>query len=190
MTDLLLFWESFKTGLFSVGGGMATIPFLTQMSQTHPEWFTLEQLADMIAVSESTPGPIGINMATYVGTTVGGIPGALIATLSLVLPSIIVITIIAGFLKKYNENKWVQSAFSGLRPAVAGLIAAAGFTVLKLALVDMAAVEAGQSVLYWFDWRTLLLFAGILAATQIKKLQKLHPLIYIGIGAVVGILCG
>ena len=93
MIYLLLFWEFFKTGLFAVGGGLATLPFLTQMSVSHPDWFTTQMLADMIAVSESTPGPIGVNMATYVGYTVAGIPGAIVATCSLVLPSLIIITI-------------------------------------------------------------------------------------------------
>ena len=82
MTLLLLFFEFFKTGLFAVGGGMATLPFLYDMLGRHPDWFTASQLADMIAVSESTPGPIGVNMATYVGFETSGIPGALVATLS------------------------------------------------------------------------------------------------------------
>ena len=85
MTYLLLFYEFFKTGLFAVGGGMATLPFLYDMSARHPDWFTASQIADMVAVSESTPGPIGVNMATYVGVQVGSIPGAIVATIGLVL---------------------------------------------------------------------------------------------------------
>ena len=97
MIYLSLFWEFFKTGLFATGGGMATLPFLYRMSETKG-WFTAAQLADMVAVSESTPGPIGVNMATYVGFTTAGIPGSLIATIGLVTPSIIVILIIARIL--------------------------------------------------------------------------------------------
>ena len=110
----LLFIEFFKTGLFSIGGGLATLPFLFQMSERYG-WFTTEQLTNMIAVSESTPGPIGINIATYVGFTTEnlGVFGAIFTTLSLVLPSIIVILIIAGFLEKFKENKYVKNAFYG-----------------------------------------------------------------------------
>ena len=117
MTLLTLAWEFFKTGLLATGGGLATLPFLQQMSVSHPEWFSLEMLADMVAVSESTPGPLGVNMATYVGYTVGGVAGAL-------------------------------------------------------------------------EWRSLALFVLVLAATQWKKLSRLHPIVYIGIGAVAGMALG
>ena len=133
MTLLTLAWEFFKTGLLATGGGLATLPFLQQMSVSHPEWFSLEMLADMVAVSESTPGPLGVNMATYVGYTVGGVAGALVATFALVLPSILVILIIAAFLKHYMNSPLVQRVFAALRPAVTGLIAAAGYAVIKLA---------------------------------------------------------
>ena len=108
MLLLTLFFEFFKTGLFAVGGGMATLPFLYDMSARHPDWFTTSQLADMIAVSESTPGPIGVNMATYVGFETGGILGGLIATLGLVAPSIIVILIVARVLKQFRSNPIVE----------------------------------------------------------------------------------
>ena len=117
---LQLFFEFFKAGLFAVGGGMATIPFLYDISDK-TGWFTHAQLTDMIAISESTPGPIGVNMATYVGFTSAGIPGSVIATLGLITPSIIVILIIAGFYNAFKNNKYVQSAFYGLRPASTGL---------------------------------------------------------------------
>ena len=113
MILLKLFWEFFKTGLFATGGGMATLPFLYRMSETQG-WFTPAQLADMVAVSESTPGPIGVNMATYVGFTTAGIPGAVIATIGLITPSIIVILIIARVLQKFRTNKYVDAAFYGL----------------------------------------------------------------------------
>ena len=137
MLYLKLFYEFFKTGLFSIGGGMATIPFLYKISDA-TGWFTYDDLANMIAVSESTPGPIGVNMATYVGYITGmqkGGPlyatlGAVTATLGLITPSIIVILIIAMFLKSFRDNKYVNNAFYGLRPASMGLVAAAGLSVV------------------------------------------------------------
>ena len=186
MTYLLLFWEFFKTGLFAVGGGLATLPFLTEMSNAHPEWFSHEMLANMIAVSESTPGPIGINMATYVGYTVGGIGGAVLATTALVLPSLIIIVAIAKVLDKYMKNKYIQSIFTGLRPAVTGLIAAAGYSVIKLSLLIP---EAFSITAPWkaVNWIALLIFAVFVFLTQFKKTKKLHPIIFILIGAVLGI---
>ena len=121
---LRLYYEFFKTGLFAIGGGMATLPFLHDIGET-TGWYTQAQLMNMLAVSESTPGPIGINMATYVGYTVGGIPGAIIATIGEVTPSIIVILIVAMMLKKFRDSKYVNDAFYGLRPASTGLIGAA-----------------------------------------------------------------
>ncbi|MEI3128608.1 MAG: chromate transporter [Oscillospiraceae bacterium] len=126
---LKLFWEFFKVGLFAVGGGMATLPFLKEIG-TATGWYTYTELMNMLAVSESTPGPIGINMATYVGFTVGGVPGAVIATLGEVTPSIIVILIVAAMLKKFRDSRLVANAFYGLRPASTGLIGAACVTVV------------------------------------------------------------
>ena len=135
MILLRLYWEFFKAGLFAVGGGMATLPFLYSMSEK-TAWFTTAQLADMIAVSESTPGPIGVNMATYVGFTTAGIPGALIATLGLATPCVVIILIIASVLDAFRKNKYVDAAFYGLRPCSVGLIAAAGMLVVKISLFD------------------------------------------------------
>ena len=134
MLYLQLFWEFFKTGLFAVGGGLATLPFLQDMAE-RTGWFTHAQLADILAVSESTPGPIGVNMATYVGFTTGGIGGALVATIGLVMPSIIVILIVAAFLKAFRDSKWVNAAFYGLRPASTALVAAAGISVVPITLL-------------------------------------------------------
>lgn len=124
MTYLRLFWEFFKTGLFAVGGGMATVPFLKNIGLA-TGWYSQTDLMNMLAVSESTPGPIGINMATYVGFTVAGIPGAVIATIGEVTPSIIVILIVAAMLTKFRNSNYVENAFYGLRPASSGLIGAA-----------------------------------------------------------------
>ena len=134
MMLLRLFLEFFKIGLFAVGGGMATIPFLYDLSD-RTGWFTHTQLADMIAISESTPGPIGVNMATYVGYEMSGIPGSIFTTLGFVAPSIIIIIIVSLFLQKFRENRYVESAFYGLRPASSGLIASAALSVAIVALL-------------------------------------------------------
>ena len=176
--------EFFKTGLFAVGGGLATLPFLTQMQEKYG-WFTAEELANMIAVGESTPGPIGVNMATYVGFSSFGVLGGICATLSLVLPSLIVIMIVARAMDKYQKNPLVQNMFAFMRPAVAGLIAAAGFAVLKIALFKDA-VLSFQSI----DWVAVALFAVMVFLTQWKKLKKLHPIAFIALGAVIGIVLG
>lgn len=185
MIYLTLFLEFFKTGLFSVGGGLATLPFLYEMSERYPHWFDAKMLADMIAVSESTPGPIGINMSTYAGYTAGGFWGGLIATLALALPSIIVIIIIAGFLDKFSENAYVKSAFYGLRPAVTALIAAAGFEVLKIAILTLDKFARTHSLLDIFNLKNTVLFAIIFFL--IRKFNK-HPIFYIIGAAVIGIL--
>lgn len=179
---LLLFYEFFKTGLFSVGGGLATLPFLFKMSENYG-WFTAEKLTNMIAVSESTPGPIGVNIATYVGFTVNnhGFAGAVFTTLSLVLPSIIVILIIAGFLEKFRESKIVKTVFYGLRPAVIGLI-----SVSSLALFAAAFGITGFSS--FAETKIIIkicLFAVI--SFLVFKFKK-HPIVYIAIGAVSGIV--
>ena len=184
MTLIQLCWEFFKTGLFAVGGGLATLPFLTRMGEVHPGWFSTEMLANMVAISESTPGPIGVNMATYVGYTVAGIPGAILATLSLVFPSLVVILLVARVLAAYKSNKYVLRAFDGLRPAVTGLIAAACFSVLKMAVLHAGA----ESFLASIDWISVALLAVLFALTQWKKLKKVHPAAYIGVGALLGIL--
>ncbi len=188
MLYLRLFWEFFKTGLFAVGGGMATLPFLYSMSAS-TGWFSTAQLADMVAVSESTPGPIGVNMATYVGFTTAGIPGAVIATLGLVTPSVIIILILARVLESFRQNRYVDAAFYGLRPCSVGLIAAAGLLVVKIALFDFEAYEASG---VWTDLlrpKALLLAAVLLVVTRlVKPAKKLHPIFFILGSALVGVL--
>ena len=195
MIYLLLFWEFFKTGLFAIGGGMATVPFLQDMS-AKTGWFTAGKLADMIAVSESTPGPMGVNMATYVGytTTVeqfgvaGGILGAVVATLGLVCPSIIVILIIAAFLKKFRESRWVDGALYGLRPTSVGLIAAAAVSIILFALfgVDSVYELLPQGHI---SWKMLVLAAVVLVLTRwVPKVKNWHPILFIAFSAVVGVV--
>lgn len=184
---LRLFWEFFKTGLFAVGGGMATLPFMYDISDK-TGWFTHSMLADMVAVSESTPGPIGVNMSTYVGFVTGGIPGAVIATVGLVTPSVIVILLIARVLKAFRENQYVDAGFYGLRPCSVGLIAAAGVLVVKLALFNTELYASTGALLDLFNFKALILAAVLLVATRyIKKLKGLHPIVFILASAVIGI---
>ena len=188
MILLRLFWEFFKTGLFAVGGGMATLPFLYDIS-ARTGWFTTAQLADMIAVSESTPGPIGVNMATYVGFTTAGIPGAVIATLGLVTPEILIILVIARVLAAFRQNKYVDAAFYGLRPCSVGLIAAAGVLVVQVALLNLDAYRASGNLLDAFQWKALALAAALLVFTRwVKPIKKLHPIVFILCSAVIGVV--
>ena len=190
MILIRLFWEFFKTGLFAVGGGMATLPFLYDMS-ARTGWFTEAKLADMIAVSESTPGPIGINMATYVGFETAGVPGAVIATLGLVCPSIIIILMIARVLKQFRDSKTVDAVFYGLRPCSIALIAAAGLLVARITFLNMDALAGGFDLSNLFRWKEVLLAAVLLVMTRaVKPLKKLHPIVFIALSALVGILAG
>ena len=185
---LRLFWEFFKTGLFAVGGGMATLPFMYDISDK-TGWFTHSMLADMVAVSESTPGPIGVNMATYVGFVTGGIPGSVVATVGLVTPSVIVILLIARVLKAFRENQYVDAGFYGLRPCSIGLIAAAGVLVIKLALFNTELYASTGAIADLFNVKALILAAVLLVATRcIKKLKGLHPIVFILASAVIGIV--
>ena len=188
MIYLRLFIEFFKTGLFAVGGGMATIPFLYDLSDK-TGWFTHDKLADMIAVSESTPGPIGVNMATFVGFTTAGIAGAVAATLGLVAPSVIIILIIAKFLSNFSDNKHVKAAFYTIRPASTALIAAAGVLVLKIALLNVEAFKQGGGVAALFEYKSIILAVMVYILTNfIKPLKKLHPVVFILASAIAGIV--
>ena len=184
MIYLRLFWEFFKTGMFAVGGGLATLPFLSKMGNQYG-WFSQTELANMLAVSESTPGPIGINMATYVGVTAGGIPGGVLATLSLVLPSYLVILAVAKVMERFKGNAYVQGAMHTLRPASVGMVSAAVLGVLQSVLLHMDAVAA-------FQWTnmvalpSLLLFLVLLAFYL--KFNRLHPVVILAMGAAAGIV--
>ena len=190
MIYLQLYWEFFKTGLFAVGGGMATLPFLAHIGES-TGWYTQTQLMNMLAVSESTPGPIGINMATYVGYTIGGVPGAVVATVGEVTPSIIVILLIAMILQQFRHNKYVESAFYGLRPASTGLIGAACVGVIVETFIRYSASGTGG-----VDWSTLTVSVGglVLAAVLlvltnwVKPTAKWHPVVFIAVSAVVGVV--
>lgn len=188
MIYLRLFWEFFKVGLFSVGGGLATLPFLYSLG-AKTGWFSTADVANMLAVSESTPGPIGVNMATYAGFDCAGVLGGVVATLGLVTPSVIVIVLIAMALQAFRTNKYVDAAFYTLRPASTGLIAAAGWSVFALVLVNLDAYRASYQLADLLQWKNLLLFAVIWVLTNlVKPLKKLHPVVFLALAAVVGIV--
>ena len=183
MIFLQLFYEFFKTGLFAVGGGLATLPFLEDISQ-RTGWFTSAQLADMLAISESTPGPIGVNMATYVGFETAGILGSLCATAGLVMPSVIIIVLVSKVLEKFRTNTYVEAAFYGLRPASVAMVASAGIGVAMTTLLNLTA--SGFAVL---RWRELVLAAVIVVLTNfVPKVKKFHPIVFIALAAAVGII--
>ena len=193
MMYLQLFLEFFKTGLFAIGGGMATIPFLYDISDK-TGWFTHTDLANMIAVGESTPGPIGVNMATYVGFVSGmqnggvltAILGAVTATLGLVTPSVIMILIVAAILKSFRNNRYVESAFYGLRPASTGLIAAAGLSVI---ISNLVLIGGEATHTFALNWKGIVLAIALWVLTNVvKKTKSWHPIVFIGISALVGIV--
>ncbi len=173
MMLLRLFWEFFKIGLFAVGGGMATIPFLYDLSD-RTGWFTYTQLADMIAISESTPGPIGVNMATYVGYEMSGVLGSISTTLGFVAPSIIIIVIVSIFLQKFRDNRYVESAFYGLRPASSGLIASAALSVAIVALL----ADGWSFGTLWqsIRWPAVVLAAFLAIVTNLSRPKSGTPL--------------
>ena len=188
MIYLRLFWEFFKVGLFSVGGGLATLPFLYSLG-AKTGWFSTADVANMLAVSESTPGPIGVNMATYAGFDCAGVLGGVVATLGLVTPSVIVIVLIAMALQAFRTNKYVDAAFYTLRPASTGLIAAAGWSVFALVHVNLDAYRVSYQLADLLQWKNLILFAVIWVLTNlVKPLKKLHPVVFLALAAVVGIV--
>ena len=181
----LLFFEFFKAGLFAVGGGLATVPFIREMGAVYG-WITEAEIANIIAIAESTPGPIGVNAATYVGYHVAGIPGSVAATIGLITPSVIIILLIAKAIHKYSSSKTVQSLFLGLRPAAIGLITAAGFSLLLVALNIKADFKTFH---FTADLSTLIrlgLFAVFSFFTFWKKSAKIHPLFFILAGGALG----
>ncbi len=170
-----LFFSFFKIGLFAVGGGLATLPFLYEIAEK-TNWISIWDISNMVAISESTPGPLGVNMATYVGFFNNGVLGSVIATIGLIVPSIIISLIIARMLEKFRNSQTVKDVFYGLRAASCALIAVAGIGVAKLAFFGEKMTFFWQGVIL-----AVLLFVGI------KKL-KWHPVIFIAISAVIGII--
>ena len=192
MDLLIMCLEFMKTGLFAVGGGLATIPFLYEMSDKYG-WFTNQDILTFLAVAESTPGPIGINMATYAGFITNGWYGSIFATLSLVLPSIVVILIIASVLDKFRKNRFVLGCFRILRPASTAFIAAAGFNVIMTVFFDVEKITFDMmgklgEIFTHINWIAIIMFGVLFAAMRYFK--KIHPIVFILISAGLGILLG
>ncbi len=184
MMLLKLFAIFFYVGLFTIGGGLASIP-LVQEQVVGRGWLTLEELYNMVAVAESTPGPIGENVATYVGFRLAGIPGALIASLGLVLPELIIIVIIAVFFKKFADKPVVKSAFYGIRAGVIGLISVAAYNVLSVTVLRISDFTANYAVADLFDFKALSIFCIVWILYE--KFKK-HPIFYIILGGILGVL--
>lgn len=192
MIFIELFFRFFFVGTFSVGGGLATLPFLADMAET-TGWFTQTDISNMIAISESTPGPIGINMATYVGFQTGsafgipgGILGALIAPLGLTAPALIVVLAISKVLMKFRSSKYVEWVFYGLRAASLGLIASACLGVAKIAFFSADAFSQGADFFAAVDYKSIIL--SVLIFIGITRFKKIHPIVFILFAAVVGII--
>ena len=173
MIFLELFWTFFVIGAFTFGGGYAMLP-LIQIEVVNKGWMANEAVANFVAVSESTPGPFAINMATYVGSEMGGILGAACATLGVVMPSFIIILIVAKCYDRFKKSKLVKGAMSGLKPAVIGMIGTAVLSIGKTVFVQPG----------------LLLSAVLFGAMAVLAFKKVHPIIIICISAAVGVLMG
>ncbi len=184
MTILRLIAEFFKTGLFAVGGGLATLPFLYEMGEK-TGWFTNQDVLNLLAVSESTPGPIGINMSTYVGFITAGVPGSILASLALAAPSVIVILLVIQVLDKFKGSPLVEGIFKALRPASIGLITAAFLGVCQETLLHLDRWEGIQSILSVINIPAVILAVVLFVA--MRKI-KAHPIVFIGISALVGVL--
>ncbi|MEM1483378.1 chromate transporter [Oscillospiraceae bacterium PP1C4] len=185
MINLLLFTTFFKIGLFSIGGGYAMIPMIQQHILGHG-WMAQSDLIDFIAISESTPGPFSVNIATFVGMSQGGLFGALCATMGLVLPSFLIILLIARYFLRFQDNPYVKSVLSVLRPTVVGLIGSAAFAIfLSVVMGGMKARELLHlSALPPISWRAILITAIVFAISLWKK--KLHPIWLLVISGALG----
>ena len=186
MKLLLLFAAFFKIGLFAIGGGLATLPFLFELADNKSGinaggWLTREIIGNMLAVAQSLPGAIGANLSAYTGLRYAHIPGAYMAALGLIAPSIIIIVIVARTLQSFRENEVVKSLFAGFRPAAAGLLSAAAFGAISLALLNAAAPAWYQLI----RWKETIIFALIFFL--IFKFKK-HPIIYIIAAGTLGVI--
>ena len=198
MIFLQLFWEYFKVGLFTIGGGYAMLPMVTQIVLRH-EWLTESELINFIGVAESTPGPFAINLATFVGSTVGyssglgvfgAILGSIVATFAVVLPSLVIIIVVTLLFEKFRSSKFVQGALAGIRPVVVGLVLSAVVTVgAKVILPNLKFTAISKEGFSQFNWISLIIVAVFLPLSQIKiKKKKIHPIFLILASAVVGIV--
>ena len=187
---IIICLEFMKVGLFAIGGGLATIPFIYEMSDNYG-WFSHNDILDFLAISEATPGPMGVNMSTYAGYITNGIPGAILTTLSLVLPSVVVVLIVARLLEKFRENIFVKTGFHILRPASTALIAAAGLNILLIVFFDVEKItfdtmgKVGEMFTH-VNWIAIVIF--ILLFILMRSFKKVHPLVFILVAAGLGIV--
>ena len=183
MIYLELLLTFMKIGAFTFGGGYAMLPLIQAEVESHG-WLDTAELVDFIAVSESTPGPFAVNISTFVGMRTGGVLGAFCATFGVVLPSFVIIILVAKFYEKFRKSSAIQGCMTGLKPAVVGLIAAALVTTGQ-AVFFPAGISAGV-----FTTPAFLCSAGIFAAMMVLSLKKLHPIVVILISAALGVLTG
>lgn len=181
MTYLVVFMEFFKTGLFSIGGGLATLPYLIEFAKKY-DFITVKQLINMISISESTPGPLGINIATYVGFKINGVAGALITTLAITLPSYIIICIISIFYSKYQKSKLFNYSLIGIKPVVCALIFGAILQILQITFIN------GKLINLNFNYQYIIICLLFIGAMNIPKIKNLHPIVWIILGATLGII--
>lgn len=183
MILLDLFWTFFKIGLFTFGGGYAMLPLIEAEVEAHG-WMTAAELVNFVAVSESTPGPFAVNVSTYVGATIAGVPGAMCATLGVVLPSFLIILLVAGCFRQFRDSFAVRGCMAGLKPAVVGLIGAACVSVAKTVFFPggMHAAVFGSAA--------FLLSLGIFALAVLLAFKKVHPIWVICLSAALGIAAG
>lgn len=197
MIYLLLFWEYFKIGLFTIGGGYAMLPMVIQVVQKH-QWLTTDQLYNFIGVAESTPGPFAINLATFVGTMVGneqfgfwgGVLGAVVATFAVVLPSLVIIVIVSKLLEQFKSSKYVQGALYGIRPVVVGLVLSAMIGIAtNVVLPNVDLTNIPSSNVTPFNWVSLVMMCAFLPLSRLKiKGKKVHPIFMILFSAGLGVL--
>ena len=180
-----LFLTFAKIGVCTFGGGYAMLPILQRELVEKRGWATEEELSDYFAIGQCTPGIIAVNTATFVGHSRKGAAGGVVATLGLVCPSILVILVIAGFLKKFRESRGVDAVFYGIRPASTALIAAALAEVCSIALLNLSAFQTGGAAAL-FQWKGIALAVVIFVCLQVKPLKKLHPIVFIAASAVIG----
>lgn len=185
MIYFTLFYEFAKIGLFNFGGGMAAIPFLQDLG-LRTGWYTLRQMTDFIAISESTPGPMAVNMATFAGYTTRGVLGGIVATLGLISPALVLVSIMAKFFTVFKDNKYVERAFYGLRPCVLALIS---YALVGLVQVTMFFENRGvYNLMSAINFKAVLIFVVIFALLNEKHLKKMHPVFFLRLSAVIGIV--
>lgn len=177
MIYLELFWAFLQVGLFSIGGGYAALPIIQNQVIEINKWITIAEFADIMTIAEMTPGPIAINTATFVGTRIGGLPGAVIATLGCIAAPCIIVITLAILYKKYHELNYVKGVLSGLRPAVVGLIASAGLSILLLAVWNGAAISLNVKSI---DFVALALIAACVVILRKTKLNTIFVMLAAG----------